>query len=144
MNEKFYSSKYLTAHILVQFIMAISFLIISIEQFTISKKLPYLTIIFLVLAIFVIVLSLEARNKPTVTIMDKKLIFRPYCFYKREVDFGQIISGSIKGGIFELTERIKIEFKRSNNKVGSFSIYLCAIDNHERLIDILKQHIKFE
>jgi hypothetical protein len=95
-------------------------------------------LIFLAGFIFGIAHSFDNMDAPAIVIVDQKIAVRSLYFGKREIGFAQIISAAI------IREKIKLKYKKANNKEGSFSIaYVREIDDSERLVDVLKQRIKF-
>ena len=84
---------------------------------------------------------LKAIDSPVVMISDRKVTYIPVkIFGKREADLDKIVSIDVS----DIGESIVIKYKKPNNEIDSFDIEnFHTIDNYERLIEVLKQRIKF-
>jgi hypothetical protein len=96
--------------------------------------------------------SFLARGRTAVTIMAGRIIYRHHGFFgERELGFEKIISATVKSPGIELRSansnrraRIEIKYRKPDNRPGKFSIFLFGIDKPDRLIEVLKERIKFE
>ncbi|HEX9917194.1 MAG TPA: hypothetical protein VGB16_05605 [candidate division Zixibacteria bacterium] len=166
MNEKFYYSKRFLRGMLVlgigsMFICITTVVLVSIKDlpFISTENLLYSLqfICFAIVAAGSFRILFKVKSKPAITITDNKIVFGPYIvkrFFgdgrKLELNFGQIISAVVIDNwnifvrpLFGKRKDIEVKFKIDDDKVRSFHIYLSVVDNPERLIEILKQHIKF-
>ncbi|HEX9917208.1 MAG TPA: hypothetical protein VGB16_05675 [candidate division Zixibacteria bacterium] len=137
MEEKFY---YTRQFVNSQLIAAILFLVTailwnvaySLEGWSVWWRI--FGLLYTLLCLHYLTISIIIKNKPSVIITDEKIVARSPFFLKHKISFEQIIPTAIIG------EKIKLKYKKPNNKEGSFSIaHLRKIDNCERLVDILKQ-----
>lgn len=170
MEEKFYFSRKFFRQYLIDLMVRAAIAIATSAVFIVAKILSDIpteksaSFIHAVVFIFIVggiigggilVGSLRFRNKTAITITDGKMIFEPSSFQnlfrnicRFELAFEQIISASIKESqirsiTFSWGKRIELRFREGDNKERVMHLYLDRIENHARLVDILKQRIKF-
>jgi hypothetical protein len=143
MEEKFYYTRKFIKQNIISIMLGgvIAPLLAShnlLEGGSIWFGIGIIALLLVATSILMILRFLKAIDNPVIVITDKKIIVRPLYFGKQEVSFEQILPTAI------IDDKIRIKYKKLNNKESSFSIaYLRRIDNYERLIEVLKQHIKF-
>jgi len=172
MEEKFYYSKQFTwLNIIASLpMMAPGFMILyfwssrlgasqwsneKLDWFAAGALLLFLSLTF----IFVGVIRLRAVMGPAIILTNNKIIFspysiktnwKPYVFNLRKLKLGfeQIISARMAEAPsvnpFEKPfKAIEVRFRRPSGKEDSFYVFISKISNPEKLIELLKQRIKF-
>ena len=152
MEEKFYYSRNYILFSLVVYVVMVAFFMIFILYPEVYQLKPYIfwavaDRIALVLVVFyglMFFINLM-KNDPVVTVRDRVIAFRSGPLRKCEIGFEKIISATATKGIFrdKDNERIKIRFRKPNDNESVASIYIGGIEGSERLVELLKQHIKF-
>lgn len=170
MEEQFYFSRKFVRQSLINLMVRAAIAIATSTVLIVAKILSdipteksasfthLVVFIFIVGGILVggiLVGSLRLRNKTAVTITDGKMILEPSSFgnlflniCRFELVFERIISASIKESqsrsiTFSWGKIIELRFRERDNKERILHLYLDRIENHEKLLDILKQRIKF-
>ena len=150
MQREFYSSKFLTYTKIIILIVSISGFIGAVNHFGKIKNKKYSNVIimfdigFCILSLIGILDSLRIKDEPVIVVTERSIIQRRSLGREREVNFGRIISVDDNKRNSHFFRKIKIKFRKPDNKIGSFSIDLSMIKNPEILIEFLKQKIKFE
>jgi len=163
MEEKFYYSRLFVwlgaVSLLVMLVTGIMMYLVSLSEWLGSQRLGgFLDFALGLLMIFISVAGFGTIVRPAIIITDRNLILSPlstktnrkpyFSFRTLKLGFEQIVSASIKDMIttqFGKADKvIEIRFRRPSGKEGSFYIFISKISRHERLIDILKQRIKFQ
>jgi hypothetical protein len=161
-EEKFYYSKRFLRGMLILGIASTFASIIPVVQMF-AKGLPLIStqhlyslqfVSFAIGAVGAFWIILKVKGKPAIIITDHRIFFGPYMVKKvflddsrkPELNFGQIISATIleRKPPFCFERRIEIRVRKPDNRVCSCFINLLSIDTPEKLIEILKQRIKFE
>lgn len=147
MEEKFYYSRNYILGCLVSYVAALGFVMIFIlyPQNWYNTYWAVMYRIAVIAVVFSGVMFFKTKNDPAVTVGDRGITFRSRFHMKCEIGFEKIISATTTTGIFrdKDKERIKIRFRKPNNNESMASIYIGGIKDSERLVELLKQRIKF-
>ena len=167
MEEKFYFSKAFIKRWLLSLMLMGTFFIIGYVIFYVPffGRIPFVLLAFFALPIVGLALNLVRclfeRSKPAIVVTNERITLRPlstirafsftskaYNWSKLEINIERIISANIYEALSSLfsggKKRMRILFKDDNNKESTLDIVLNRIDSPERLIEVLKQHVKFE
>ncbi|HEX9916215.1 MAG TPA: hypothetical protein VGB16_00625 [candidate division Zixibacteria bacterium] len=168
MEEKFYYCKWFIGLAIFEFIISlgIGFMIIrdALDNLFIwhsGDRLGWIVAAISGLLLIVVGLAfLRCVAKPAIIMTQMKIAFfplsikanwKPYFFNLRKLELGveQIVSARITEmpSVYPFEKPYKVvevKFRRPSGVEDSFYIFTSKIAKKDRLIDILKQHIKFE
>lgn len=167
MEEKFYYSKYFIKRWRLNLMLVGTFFIIGYVIFVVPffGRIHFVPLAFVALPIVGLAISLVRflfeRDKPAIVVTNERISLRPlstirafsftskvYNWSKLEINMGGIVSANTYEALSSFfsdgKKRMRILFKDDNSKETALDIVLNRIDNPERLIEILKQRIKFE
>ena len=150
MEEKFYYTRNYILRCLLGHVAAIGLFAIFILYpqpfmlrdyifWAIADRIAVIAVVFSGVRFF------KKKNDPIVITGDRGITLRSQLFRKCEIGFEKIISATLTTGILrdKDNERIKIRFRKPNNEESIASIYIGGIGDSERLVELLKQRIKF-
>jgi hypothetical protein len=159
MEEKFYYSKEFLERQLIRMVLSVIVAALALTEVLIKEERFWfgLFVVCILVEAYYSVNFLKTRNKPAIVVTDGKIVFKPEAivrkrrFFNRrpilDLNFGRVISANIyevKQTYFDIDKkRIRILFRNEDNKESLQDISFGRIDETEKLVDVLKQRIKF-